>query len=67
MRLRELAGALVGVAIITLLSACSPQDALAPTPSIYAGPGATALVDNPRSTAGDDLSLVYVTDRTPVD
>lgn len=49
------------------LSACSPQDALAPTPSIFAGPQATALVENPRPSAGgEDLSLVYVTDRAPM-
>jgi esterase/lipase superfamily enzyme len=56
---------LAGAAIAVSLGACSPEDALAPTPSIYAGPQATALVENPRLTDGDDLSLVYVTDRAP--
>lgn len=65
MRLRGLLRVLAGVALAASLAACSPEDALAPTPSIYAGPGATALVDSPRST-GDDLSLIYVTDRAPM-
>src|SRR5271155_3517301 len=64
MRLNNLARALTGMAIAGLLGACSPDDALAPTPSIYAE--ATALVENSRpSSGGDDLSLVYVTDRAP--
>jgi esterase/lipase superfamily enzyme len=66
MRLKDLASALVGIAIATFLSACSPQDALAPTPSIYAGPQATALIKTPRLNGGDDLGLVYVTDRAPM-
>jgi len=56
---------LTGMAIAASLGGCAPGDALAPTPSIYAGAGATALIDSPRST-GDDLSLVYVTDRAPM-
>ena len=65
MRLKDLARALAGTAIGGLLSACSPQDALAPTPAIYAG--ATALAENSRPSGdGEDLSLVYVTDRAPV-
>lgn len=64
MRLNNLARALTGLAIAGLLGACAPDDALAPTPSIYAE--ATALVENSRPSAnGDDLSLVYVTDRAP--
>jgi esterase/lipase superfamily enzyme len=64
MRFKDLVRALAGATIAASLGACSPQDALAPTPSIYAG--ATALAESPRlSEGGDDLSLVYVTDRAP--
>ena len=56
---------LAGLAIAAALAACSPEDALAPTPSIYTGAGATALVENPGALGGDQLSLVYVTDRAP--
>src|SRR5277367_2864687 len=66
MRLKDLARGLAGLAIAAFLSACSPEDALAPTPSIYAGPQATALVETRRLNSGDDLSLVYVTDRAPI-
>src|SRR5208337_2784074 len=66
MHLKRLLWGLTGVAIAVSVSACSPEDALAPTPSIYAGPQATALIDNPRSTGGDDLGLIYVTDRAPM-
>lgn len=64
MRLKDLASAFAGMAIAASLTACSPQDALAPTPSIYAG--ATALTETPRLSGADDLSLVYVTDRAPM-
>ena len=66
MRMSGLLRVLTGVAIAASLGGCSPEDALAPTPSIYAGAGATALVENPGSPGGDDLSLVYVTDRAPI-
>ncbi len=66
MRLKDLASTLASITIAGLLSACSPQDALAPTPSIYAGPQVTALVEAPRLNGRDNLSLVYVTDRAPV-
>jgi esterase/lipase superfamily enzyme len=63
MGLRGIALALAGAALAVSLGACSPEDALAPTPSIFAG--ATALVDAPALSGGDQLSLVYVTDRAP--
>ena len=58
--------ACVGAALAASLGACSPQDTLAPTPLIYSGAGAKALIENPRSDDGaDNLQLIYVTDRAP--
>lgn len=56
--------ALISLFMAALLSACAPQNAIAPTPAIYEGPGAPAIFTgafaaNPPQT----LDLLYVTDR----
>lgn len=67
MRLGGFSRILAGAASAVLLVACSPQDTLAPTPSIYVGQGAKPMLDNLQSADGrDDFSLLYVTDRAPV-
>ena len=66
MRFRPFIRALAGVAVAASLSACSPQDTLAPTPLIYSGVGAKPLVETARLSEGEDnLQLIYVTDRAP--
>src|SRR5271169_6279355 len=67
MRVKVLVRGFAATAIVALLGACSPQDTLAPTPSIYLGPGAKPIVENPQSSDGrEDFSVLYVTDRAPV-
>ncbi len=55
-----------GIGMAVFLAACSPQDALAPTPTIYLAPGAKPIIENAQASGNDDLSLVYVTDRAPI-
>ena len=58
---------LIAPCVLTFLLACSPKNALMPTPAIYEGPAARpifvgALADNPPHL----LDLLYVTDREPM-
>src|SRR6476660_7294596 len=50
-----------GLAGVALLSACSTQELLAPTPAVFTAPQNRLAVVN----ASGDLNLLYVTDRAP--
>jgi esterase/lipase superfamily enzyme len=58
---------LIALCMVAILSACTPKNALMPTPAIYAGPAARpifagTLAANPPHM----LDLLYVTDREPI-
>ena len=64
----NLPGRLVVLAAsLALLSACSSQRSLMPTPNLYTAPGAPELFDDalPDSLKSSDLDILFVTDRAP--
>ncbi len=56
---------LLGLSLVALAAGCSSKTYLMPTPNVYTDPGWNPFADVPPLLQGDNVSVLYVTDRVP--
>jgi esterase/lipase superfamily enzyme len=64
-RRHALSPILIGVSLVAFAGGCSSKTYLMPTPNVYTDPSWNPFADVPPALQGDEISVLYVTDRVP--